>query len=65
MKLEFTTKLNPAKKEGKTLRATVPTKIVEALELKKGDSLLWELDKHGDNWIVTVKPKHQKHENDG
>ena len=61
MKLEFTTRLNPAKKEGKTLRATVPAKIVEALQLNKGDSLLWELDKQGDSWVVTVKPKYQKH----
>jgi antitoxin component of MazEF toxin-antitoxin module len=58
MKLKFQTKLNAAKKEGNTLRATVPAKIIEALELEKSDSLLWELDKPKDEWIVTVK-KHK------
>jgi len=55
MKLEFKTKINPAKKEGSTLRTTVPSKIVEALTLKKGDNILWELDKSKNEWIVTVK----------
>lgn len=60
MKLQFKTKINPAKTEGRTVRATVPAKIVEVLELKKGDTILWELDKPKDEWIVTVRKYKEK-----
>lgn len=55
MKLKFKTKLNVAKKEGSTLRTTVPAKIIEALKLEKSDSLVWELDKTKGEWVVSVK----------
>ena len=39
-----TTKLQSAKKESESLRATIPSFIVKTLHLKVGDQLAWEIE---------------------
>lgn len=44
MKFVEFTKANPANETSNSLRTTVPKKVVEILELKKGDRVQWNVE---------------------
>lgn len=45
--------LNYANSSNRSLRATIPLYIVDALELRKGDALRWKIS--GNRLIIVVK----------
>ena len=50
------TKLTRANDRSYSLRTTVPKGISQQLELKEGDSLIWELKPNGKDFLVVVTP---------
>lgn len=46
-----------ARKESKSVRATIPEGIVAYLRLEVGDKLEWEMDMKGKDRVVIVKRK--------
>jgi hypothetical protein len=54
------TKLTKANDKSYSLRTTVPKGITSHLELKEGDSLLWELKPNGNSLSITVTPISEK-----
>lgn len=51
------TMVSSARSNSRSLRTTIPVFVVEALGLKEGMSLHWELDKDGKTWKAIFKPK--------
>ena len=54
------TTLTKANDKSYSLRTTVPKGISSQLELKEGDSLIWELQPNGKEFLVIVKPQKEK-----
>ena len=49
--------LSLAVSKSDSLRTTVPIYIVQKMGLGKGDVVVWDLDKKGNNWIGMIKKK--------
>ena len=55
------TVLSKANNTSKSLRTTVPKGIVNQLDVKEGDSLLWVMNAVGNNkFTITVTPNKKK-----
>ena len=51
------TVLSLAVSRSNSLRTTVPIHIIRKLNLEKGDTVEWDLDKVGKDWIATIRKK--------
>ncbi len=54
-----TTKIQSAKTESESLRATIPSFIVKTLHLKVGDQLAWDIDSF-ENKTIKVSVVHSE-----
>lgn len=41
----------------RSIRTTIPTFVVQKLNIQEGDDLVWDIDKQGKNWIAILKKK--------
>ena len=62
MKFVEFTKLNLANESSTSLRTTVPKKVVEALELKRGDRVQWDVEITKNKKKVTITKITKKEE---
>ncbi len=49
--------LSLAVSKSNSLRTTVPIHIIQKLDLKKGDRVVWDMDKVRGRWIATMKKR--------
>ena len=49
--------LSLAVSKSNSLRTTVPIHIINQLNLKKGDTVKWTLDKVNNEWTASIKKK--------
>ena len=54
---EGTTVLQYAVSHSKSLRSTVPTKIIKKLELEQGSHIEWDIDKVNGEWVAVIRKK--------
>lgn len=48
-------KVTLARPNTASVRSTIPEHVARQLGLGAGDTLVWELDKDADGWLVTVR----------
>lgn len=58
--MSFESTTTTARKETKSLRATIPEAIVGYLKLENGDKLEWVMEIQGKERIVIVKKRSEK-----
>ena len=44
-----------AQSKSVSIRTTIPAHVAGMLDLKPGDTLKWEVDKDGKQWIATIR----------
>ena len=55
----YETILNPARIGSNSVKTTIPIAITTKLNLEKGDTITWDIDKVNDEWIAILKKKNQ------
>ena len=48
-------KVAAAQSQSVSIRTTIPAHVAGILDLKPGDTLKWEVDKDGEQWIATIR----------